>query len=332
MRELVADERIDVVVDRGALVDQHRIGERRRARVLHAAENEIGDEHLRVPRIRIRDAELLREQLEHLRRAGERAFRGVLAAALDVEHHRRIAPLGLDRREVADHERHEIAAVRDVELPVQRALGAGRLVGDQRTVRQREHRRRHGDLDLARRLLVRRVEAREPVARVFVLALRPHLHRLLRIAVIGSDEVQAATRRTLVVDRDHELGSCGGGRGQLDAQLLAVVPERRVLATDRDLLDHELDGIERDRLGCRRDRDRAQRRGAGHRALPRVDVEHERDVLDIDDAIRRESGTSAGERKVARHRATLAESGHFSVTSARPRRPTPSMMFAIEHA
>ncbi len=240
VRELVTDERVDVVVDRGAIVEQHGVGERRGARVLHPAEDEVGDEHLRVARIRIGDAELLREQLEHLRRARERALGRLLLAALDVEHDRRIAPLRLDHREVADGERDEVAAVRDVELPVQRALRAGSLVGDQRAVRQREHRRGDGDLDLARGLLVRCVEAREPVARVFVLALCPRLRRLRRIASVGPHEVQAATRRALVIDRDDKLGTGGGGRGELDAQLLAVMTVRRRLAADGDLVDRQL--------------------------------------------------------------------------------------------
>jgi hypothetical protein len=56
--QLVGDQRVDVVVDRGPGVEQDGVGQGRRAGVLHAAEDEVGGEDLGVARIRIGDAEL----------------------------------------------------------------------------------------------------------------------------------------------------------------------------------------------------------------------------------------------------------------------------------
>jgi hypothetical protein len=82
--------------------------------------------------------------------------------------------------------------------------------------------------------------------------------------------------------------------------------ERRstVRAADRDLVDGELDGIELHGRG-RRERGRAERRGATDRALDRIDLEHERDVLDIDDAIGRELRSRTWKCELAGHLAGL---------------------------
>ncbi len=299
MGELVGHQRIDVVVERRALVDEHAIGQRGRAGVLHAAEDEIGDEDLRVARIRIGDSELGREQLEHLGRARERAFALRFLAALAVVDHRHVAPPGLELGEIADRERDEIAAVRHVEPPVHGALRAGGRIGDERTVRQREHRSGHGRDDLARRFLVWRIEAREPVARVLVLALGPGLGRFRRVAVVGGGEVQAAPRRSAIGNIEYELVA-DRERGRLDAQLATIMAVGRLLAVRVHALDLELDRIELDRRG-RRQRGRTQGRGAGDRACARIDLDLEQDVKDVDDAVRSELRLRAGKSKLASH-------------------------------
>jgi len=63
------------------------------------------------------------------------------------------------------------------------------------------------------------------------------------------------------------------------------VAEHRRLAADRDLVDRQLDRVELDRLRARRDHRAAQRDGPGDRALLRIDLDRERDVLDVDDTI-----------------------------------------------
>ena len=68
--------RDDVVrgdVDGGALVEQHVLVHRRRRRVLHSAEDEVGDHHLSVFVPRVGDAEEFAEMLDHVGRAAESA-------------------------------------------------------------------------------------------------------------------------------------------------------------------------------------------------------------------------------------------------------------------
>ena len=51
VRQLVRDQRLDVVIERGALVEQREVGQRRRGGVLHAAEDELGHGDLAVARM-----------------------------------------------------------------------------------------------------------------------------------------------------------------------------------------------------------------------------------------------------------------------------------------
>ena len=96
--------------------------------------------------------------------------------------------------------------MRPLLVPVERACAvAVLLVLQQAPVRKRVPVARDGDDHLARLLLVGVVEAGEPVARVFVLALRPDLHRLVRVALVRADEVEPDARRRPVGDRDPEL-------------------------------------------------------------------------------------------------------------------------------
>jgi hypothetical protein len=195
--------------------------------------------------------------------------------------------------------------VRHVEPPVQRAPLALGAVAHEHAVRQREQVRRHGDRDLRRRLLVRRVDAREPVPRVLVLALGPRLERLPGVPLVGPDEVEAAPRRAAVRDPEDELAAGVERARQLDAQPAAVVAERRGLAGGGDRIDLELDRVELDAARARRGHRAAQRGGARQRALARIDGELEREVPDDDDPIGRELRAGAGERELTGHRARV---------------------------
>ncbi len=66
VRELVRDERFAREIEVRALVVQRAVGLRRRARVLHPAEDEIGDRDLRVARVRVRHADRRLERVDHL--------------------------------------------------------------------------------------------------------------------------------------------------------------------------------------------------------------------------------------------------------------------------
>src|SRR5581483_8483059 len=97
--------------------------------------------------------------------------------------------------------------------------------------------------------VARAVEAREPGARVLVLTLRPGLARLLRVALVGADEVEPAARLRRVGDRDPRLLAAGERAAELDGERLV----RRREAERPPLLAHggdaELDGVEGEPLG-----------------------------------------------------------------------------------
>jgi hypothetical protein len=67
VRELVGDDVVRGHVERGAFVEQDVLVHRGGGGVLHAPENEIGDDHLRVFVPGVRDADELAEVLDHLR-------------------------------------------------------------------------------------------------------------------------------------------------------------------------------------------------------------------------------------------------------------------------
>src|SRR5262249_38022986 len=116
--ELVRDEGLGVEVAPGARGEERLVGERRRGGVLHAAEDEFGDADLGVARVGVAHAEARREALEDLRGLAEEAPRVVLASGLDVVADRDVVPLVADLGELTGGEGHEVAGVRDVELPV----------------------------------------------------------------------------------------------------------------------------------------------------------------------------------------------------------------------
>src|SRR6267378_425467 len=83
-----------------------------------------------------------------------------------------------------------------------RRVGRGR---DQRAIRDDGEFFRDGREHLTGGAIVRIVVAREPVARVLVFTLGPRLYGLVRVALVGADEIKSAPRLSGVVDRDFEL-------------------------------------------------------------------------------------------------------------------------------
>ncbi len=119
--------------------------------------------------------------------------------------------------------------------------------------------------DPCRHLRVRAVVAGEPVAGIFLLALRPNLARLAGIVVVGLDEIEASSRRGAV---PHTNASARAGSIEGDAQRASVVRPLGRSFVDDDLLDCKSDRIELDlrskRIGSldveRRDRSQTARR------------------------------------------------------------------------
>jgi hypothetical protein len=276
-----------------------------RGRVLHPAEDEVGDEDLGVAIVGVGDAEPAGERLEHRRGARQRPLGVGLAAGRAV-----VDDLGAgdraagDLAQLAGRERHEVAGVRHVELPVQRAALALAGVADQAAVRQREEVGRDRDDQLGRRLLVRRVEAGEPAAGVLVLALAPDLEGLVGVGGLGPDEVEAAARGRGVDDR--ELDQLARAQpGDLDVEVAAVGAPRRRPAVAADLGDLELDRVEPQPAIAVDQRRERERRAAGDPAGGDVDVELEPVVAGGGDPIGRVLGARAGQGEVT-HPATVA--------------------------
>jgi MoxR-like ATPase len=258
-------------------------------------------EHLVVLRPRVRHPEPALEERDHLGRAGQRPLAVGLAAALDQVGQAELAGAGLQRREVADRQRDEVGRVRHVELEVLRAGGAGAAIADQDAVRPRGEVRRDGHLDFAGGLLVRGVEAREPVARVLVLALGPDLHALAGVALVGPDEVQAAARAAGVRHGEGEALAGGGGAAQVDPQVAAVGHELAADAVDGHRRDGELDGVELDVAGPWRDHADGQLGPPGDPPRRRIDVEDQPDVLDVDDPVAGPVGVAVRQGELAAH-------------------------------
>ena len=120
VRQLVRHQPLDVVIDRGALVEQDQLGQRRRGGVLHAAEDELGDGDLAVARVGVGDADALREEVDHLGRAPEAAARVGLASRRneveDVDAGARCAVGDLHER--AGHQRHQVGGLGELERVV----------------------------------------------------------------------------------------------------------------------------------------------------------------------------------------------------------------------
>jgi hypothetical protein len=147
---------------------------------------------------------------------------------------------------------------------------------------------------------VRGVDAREPVARVLVLPLRPHLRRLVGISGVGPDEVEPAPRPRPVRHRDLD-DVAALLRPDVDPQRPPVVlerPRRAALAHRRDL---ELDGIERQPAQRRRDHPRPHRGLALDPPFLRQHLHVDPVVLDVDRPIRRPPRLGSGQHELARH-------------------------------
>ena len=126
----------------------------------------------------------------------------------------------LDAGELAGDEREEVARVRLVHLPVE---DAARSCSRRRARRSRARTSPSGTLhrELGRLLDVRLVVAGEDVARVLVLALRPHLARAVGDVLVRREEVHAAARDGAVRDADRARAALAVR--DRDPQRLAVV-------------------------------------------------------------------------------------------------------------
>ena len=133
---------------------------------------------------------------------------------------------------------------------MQSSAFAYRVVRDQVAVGKGEHAAWHGDHDFAGRFFVGRIETREPVTRIFILALAPDLPWLAGVAGIRRDEVQATARCAPIGDCDGESRSDLQRRAKIDAQLLAVAAKlARPIVGRGDCEDVQLDGVQLDELG-----------------------------------------------------------------------------------
>ena len=289
MRQLVRDQRIALEIEMCARVVQRAVGLRRRRRVFHSAENKIADRHLRILGVRVGHADHALEKLDHLRRVAKRAARIVLAPRRNVVGDRSIARALSDQRELTGRQRDQIGRMRHLMTPMK---GAGLVRGigrrpDQRAVGNRCEFFRHRRDNLAGGPAVRIVVAWKPVARIFILALRPRLTRLVRVTSIWADEIKSAPWLTRVIDRNFDFLARTKRPRHRNLQFLVGCLERRRLSAHADSLDLQLGSIELKPLERPGNRGQSMRRRA--RNLFRVEVERdfELDVTDIRGAIPR---------------------------------------------
>ena len=172
---------------------QRAIGLRRRAGVLHAAEDEVGYGDLRVARVRIGHADSPFERLDHLRRLAERTFPVVFAAreARNKRPGRRCAPPSpaRPRRTVRRPSSSDTYCAASSWCSERRFVA---LVSALHAARRCRARTSPSDDDRRRRalLLGRIIEAREPIPRVLVLALRPEVGYFFGMLRRGLDKKQ----------------------------------------------------------------------------------------------------------------------------------------------
>ena len=241
---------------------------------------------------------VLREEVDHRRGRLETALQVGLAprGSVEVDVDPGLRRAGLDFGEVATDQRHEVGRVRDLESVVPEHPSVAEIPAfAQVAVRKREHAGGHLAQDLAGRFHQRRVHAREVVARVLVLALRPALERAAGMGLVRADEVEAAHRRALVGDGDRELVAPLVGPVELDAQAFAVVARaRRRLLADRHVADDHVDGVQLDRRQVVTPAAQGKRHVAAQLAPRQVRFELEAEVRDADRAIGGEVGRGAG--------------------------------------
>jgi hypothetical protein len=132
---------------------------------------------------------------------------------------------------------------------------------------------------------VRLVVAGEDVARVLVLALRPHLPRAIAHVLVGRQEVHAPHGLGRVAHHEPALSEIARQR---HLERLTVVGEREALfarvAHQRDALDVEVHGVELHGLGVGVDALELEARHAHEALLVDHEREIEREVADAEGA------------------------------------------------
>src|SRR5438876_1018610 len=101
-----------------------------------------------------------------------------------------------------------------------RAFGLVFSRGDERPIREREAIGFDRGDQFGRHLLMRRVATGKPPVRVFVLALRPDLTRLVRISCVGFDEKETFAWSARISDLDGQLFAARVSSIKLNGDLL----------------------------------------------------------------------------------------------------------------
>ena len=291
MRELVSEQTLGSVVRAGVRVHEAVVDEDREGRVLHPAEREVAHDRLRVLRPRVLHAGGLREERHHRGQVPERVVDLRALTLRDVVLEGDPLPHRFCTVELAAHNRNEVVYVGDILEPVEGPRLPRRVVllVHQAAVRDRDVRIVHGDDDLGRHPLVRRVVRREPGAVVLLFPLRPHHVRVLRICLRGVDEEHPLPGLAVVGNLQGEFGVRLVGPPEADRELRAAVVEfERAPLAVRHLPDVEVFPIQLDLAQPVVQGAQGQRRGPADLLLCLVQKEIETDVADAKRAIPRE--------------------------------------------
>ncbi|OPZ87204.1 MAG: hypothetical protein BWY75_01949 [bacterium ADurb.Bin425] len=209
---------------------------------------------------------------------------------MHIGFHLEFAVLFFQLDELAHRQCHQIAGVRLVEVPVESAAAVGVvLFGEQGAVGEAGEALGHGDHHFGGHLVVGMVGFchREPVVRVVILTLRPHLIGLVGVEGRGTGEVDAQLGRHRVVGQFDGERVAVEGLGEVHEHSLLQFLDLEILSTSRRLFNLEVFGGEEDRLDGFVDRPHRGEALTAHRLLDRVDSENELDVLDIDGEVGR---------------------------------------------
>ena len=160
-----------------ALVEQDVLVHRRRGRVLHAAEDEVGHHDLRVLGIGIRITEDLGEGRDHVGGLLEERAPLPLLAPRDVPDHRNLPRSILQLDVLAHDERGQVGGMGRLLLPVVRGKARPLLPGDEATVPDGAKSGRDGGDQLQRGPALGALQTGEPPVRVVRLSLRPRARR-----------------------------------------------------------------------------------------------------------------------------------------------------------
>src|SRR6266403_358630 len=228
-------------------MDERAAGVGRGAGVLHAPGDEIIHHDLRVFFPRVVDAKFLAEEFQHRRSAAVVDGQAIAAALGRVVCDGNAAPGFFHFIEFAGNYGNQVSGARDRFFPIPGLEAfAGVVDIDELAIRNGDPRGGDGEDRFGGQAVIWIVVRREVVTRVFGFALRPNLLGAVRIIFVRQNEVETFGGFAFVMDGDLEFISGFRWSGKRNVELAPRGFEFRGRFVDRDALDGQARGVERD--------------------------------------------------------------------------------------